>query len=273
MKLGSFTIVKNEITWIAPHLEAWLPCLDSMVFFDGNSTDGTLEVLRHFSDNHEFGFKIKLVEDRDPKDLQDDYVRVFNDCLRTLKTDLAFFLHIDMYPTNCLQVFDFKKHSEDVVAASCKMRSFAGEYNGQLYEILGRGERWKNIYRLNNPDFGAHYHGHYGAANEDVYFKEITGEKHEFHGQDFNLYPYPVANSGIEILHFSDVRPYERRLGRMKSCLKNQGCPDSQVDAVAKAHPRVTLQDGGGFEFVKTSYPDLFLKAKQKYKFLEAIPA
>lgn len=272
-RLGSFTIIRNEIQWIAPHLEAWLPCLDEMVLYDGDSTDGTLEVLKHFRDNHEFGFKIRLFEHQDPKDLKDDYVRVFNECLRSLTTELAIFLHPDMFPANCLQVFDFKKNAEEVIAASCRMRSFAGEPNGKLFEIDGRAEKWKNIYRLHSPDFGAHYHGHYGAYDEDVYFKDITGDSYQFHGQEFERYPYPVKFSGIEILHFSDVRPYERRLGRMKSCLENQGKPKESIEETAKNHPRVTLKDGQNLHFIPSQYPDLFVKAKQKYKFLEAVSA
>lgn len=271
--IGGFTIVKNEGLWIAPFLDAWLPCLDEICLFDGNSCDGTLEAIKWFRENHEFGFKIKLFEDKDPKDLSDDYVRVFNDCLRSLSTDLAIFTHIDMYPANVLQVFDFKKYAQDTIAAKTKMRSFAGEPGGKLFEIIGRGEHWKNIYRLNNPDFGAHYFGHYGAHNEDVYFKEITGDSHEFYGEEFERYPYPVQNSGIEILHFSDVRPYERRLGRMISCLKNQGWPAEIIEEKARNHARVTLESGNGWDFVPAQYPDLFVKAKNKYQFLEAVKA
>lgn len=273
MNLGSFCLIKNEIQWIAAHLEMWLPCLDEMVFFDGNSTDGTLEVLRHFHKEHDFGFKVKVFEDKDPKDLKDDYVRLSNEAMRSLKTDLAAFLHPDMCPANVLQVFDFKKRSQDTIAASARMRSFAGDPGGNLYEIIGRGVAWKNIYRLRNPDFGAHYFGHYGAHNEDVYFKEITGDNHDFYGEEFNQYPYPVQNSGIEILHFSDVRPYERRLGRMVSCLKNQKWPESVIQEKAKNHPRVTLKDGEGLRFIESDYPELFVKAKKKYQFLEAVKA
>jgi len=46
MSLGSFILIKNESQWIAPHILRVLPFIDQMVFFDGNSTDGTLEYLK-----------------------------------------------------------------------------------------------------------------------------------------------------------------------------------------------------------------------------------
>lgn len=270
MTIGSFTIIKDEARFIAGHLNAWLPILGEMVFFDGNSKDGTLQIILDFVVNHPQGYKIRLFTDRDPKNLQDDYVRVFNECLHSVQSDLAFFLHPDMLPSKVPANFN---HLEGAVAASVKMRSFAGEPDGQLYEIKGRGEAWKNIYRLRNPDLGAHYHGHYGAAAEDVYFSAITGDEHRHHGSNFERYPYEVIDSGIEVLHFSDVRPFSRRYERMIRCLENQGHRPEDCPYIAGAHPRVTLKDGDGFSFVPSEYPASFLAAREKYQHLEKQPA
>jgi hypothetical protein len=264
--IGSFTLIKNEREWIVPHLEAWLPVLSQMVFADGGSMDGTWEVLKWFEANHPHGKKLTLYTD-DPKDLKDDYVRAFNVCLGKLKTDLGIFLHPDMYPSKLPKDF---KHLEHCAAASTKMRSFAGE-GGKLYEIKGRGEVWKNIYRLRNPDLGAKYVGHYGAHNEDVYLTAITGESYEHHGSNVHWYPYEVTESGIEILHFSDVRPVERRYARMVTCLTNQG--KKNVEEQARKHPRVTLKDSPDFKFIPAQYPAEFLAAREKYKHLERSPS
>lgn len=261
--IGSFTLIKNEAPWIAGHLSAWLPVLDQMVFADGGSTDGTWEILQHFAANHPDGHKLTLYVD-DPKNLQDDYVRAFDACMKRLKTDLAFFLHPDMIPAKVPADF---KHLHGATAASTKMRSFAGEPGGPLYEIKGRGEVWKNVYRLRAPDLGAHYFGHYGAANEDVYFSAITGEEHEHHGSNVHWYPYEVVDSGIEILHFSDVRPVERRYDRMVKCLINQ--KQQNPEKIARTHPRVTLKDGNGFKFIPAQYPAEFVAAREKYRHLE----
>ena len=82
-------------------------------------------------------------------------------------------------------------------------------------------------------------------------------------------YPYEVVDSGLEVLHFSDVRPYARRLERMKTCLKNQG---NNV-ALAESHPRVTLKPGGfkydTFNLVPAEYPAAMLEARNKYRHLE----
>lgn len=261
MTLGSFILIKNEAPWIGPHLASWLPHLDEMVFFDGNSTDGTLEIIREFQERHEDGKKIKLFLDKDPADLQDAYVKMFDECMRSLSTDMAFFLHPDQILADPWRLGNIP---EDCVAASCDMDSFAGDPGGQLLKIkTGRADKWMNIYRLRNPDLGAHYWGHYGAANEAVYFNAITGNQHDHYGHNFGNYPYPVFDTGCKILHFSDVRTYERRYGRMVSALMNQGLSPAAAEIMARAHPRVILQDYPPFTFEKADYPQIFKTWKE----------
>ncbi len=271
MSIGTFCLVKNEAPWIAAHILRILPFVDEMVLFDGNSTDGTLEIIQSIKKEHEEGGKVKLFRNEDPKNLQDDYVRLFNECLRSLSTDLAWFLHPDMFLVDPEKILAVK--SSEAVALSTKMRSFAGEPDSQLYEIKGRDQIWKSIHRLRNPDLGAHYHGFYGAWNEDVYFREITGSDYEHHGERMDLYPFEVESSGLEILHFSDVRPHARRLDRMRKCLANQGHPVS----MAETHPRVTLQAGqfksDSFNLAPAEYPVEFIEARNKYKHLERMLA
>lgn len=255
--IGTFIIIKNEIPWIRAHLASWLPHVDEMVFFDGNSTDGTLEAIRE-AKNGRYGEKIVLVEGKDPVDLAEDYVRIFDECLHTLKTDYAVFAHPDMLLDDPGQL---RSLGGDVAYFST-LRSFAAEPGGQLYEIKeGRTDRWKNIYRLRRPDLGLHYFGFYGAQNEDCYFSKITGSEHVFHGDRLDRYPYPIGDSGVKIFHFSDVRPYARRFSRMVSCLINQGYEKDQADEIASKHPRVTLQDGRGFKFIPCEYPELLKEA------------
>ena len=252
--LGTFCLIKNEATFIKAHLNSWLPHIGEMCFYDGNSTDGTLEIIKE-AQRGEFGEKIKLYEDKDPKNLTDDYTRLSNACMLSLGTDLACFLHPDMFLLKPGKLVD------GITAATISIKSFAGDPNGPIYEIVGRGTKWKNIYRLRNPDLGAHYFGTYGAQNEDTYFSEITGNSHEHYGQDFSKYPYPVVNSGIEVAHYSDVRPYARRLDRMIKCLINQGHSPEQAKKIAPNHPRVSLKDGQGFSFVPVETP-IFLGEK-----------
>lgn len=250
--VGTFTLIRNEARWIRAHLLSWLPFIDEAVFFDGDSTDGTLDIIKDVRANHPFGHRIKLFEHRDCADLDSDYQLVFNDCLRSLTTDYAIFAHPDMLldePGNI-------GFLGDAPAYTSSMRSFAGEIDGPLYEIkTGRAEAWKNIYRLHNPDLGLHYFGAYGAHNEDCYFSKITGNKHEYLGSDFAAYPYEVKDSGIKISHFSDVRTKERRVDRMIKCLLNQGNDLEMAQAIAKVHPRVNFENSFGYEFVPAEYP------------------
>lgn len=260
MSLGTFCIVKNEARWLRPHISRIIPFIDQMSFFDGNSTDGSLEIIESFA--KQYLGKIRLVKDRDPKDLKDDYVRIFNGCLHNLDTDLAWFLHPDMWvenPEHILAVRDSK-----AIALTVNLKSYAGEPDGKLYRINGRAQAWKSIYRLKNPDLGAHYWGHYGHDAEDVYFSAITGSEHNTFNHNFQYYPYPVQSSGLCVRHYSDVRPYERRYSRMVSCLVNQGHPKEAAAQLAAIHPRVTLKDGGEFGFVEEDYPKEFLEANKE---------
>lgn len=259
--VGTFTLIKNESQWIRTHLMSWLPHVDQMVFFDGHSTDGTVEIITSAM-RCEHGHKIELVEHKDPKDLRDDYVRLFNECLRTLKTDYAIFAHPDMMLRDPGNIRGLGRS----LAYYTHIRSFAGDPCGKMYEIAeGRSRVWKNVYRLQNPDLGLHYFGHYGASNEDCYFSKITGDRHEMplktgkagefgaNAWEMGGYPYVVMDSGIKIDHYSDVRTLERRKDRMYKCLLNQGHGEESARAISETHPRVTLKDGGGVKFVEVS--------------------
>jgi len=266
MSIGTFMITKNEAPWIAAHILSVLPHVDEMVFWD-SSDDGTAEIIQAISKDHPDGKKIMLSVGGacDPKDLQDDYVRVFNECLHSLSTDLAWFLHPDMIISRVPRDFN---HLENATAASVAMRSFGGEPDGPLYEMGGRGKEWKSIYRLRNPDLGAHYFGHYGHTKEDVYFSAITGDQHVFYDK-FENYPYVIVPSGIEVLHFSDVRPRARRIDRMVKCLLNNNWPKDKAAARARTHPRVTFKNEENYTFTPTQYPEDFVKARNKYRHLE----
>lgn len=266
MSIGTFTIIKNEAPWIAAHLLRIIPYVDECVLFDGNSTDGTVEIIESIRDYEENGHKIRLVKGKDPKDLKDDYVRVFNECLRSVQSDLAWFLHPDMNVQNPEQILLIK--DSPAIAISTYMRSFGGEPGGPLHEIHGRATEWKNIYRLRNPDLGAHYHGHYGAWNEDVYFSAITGDDHALYA-DHSRYPYDVVKSGLDVLHFSDVRPLARRIERMNVCLENQNKPTEKIADIAANHPRVTLAEGAGYTLTPAEYPAEMIEARDKYRHLE----
>ncbi len=232
MRLGAFCITKNEAQWIGFSIMSTKDFVDEYVYFDGNSHDGTVELLKYIKDKYQVN--IKVFEDQDPKDLQDDYVRVFNDCLKQVKSKYAWFLHPDMICTKRAEMH------WDPMAYSVKMRSFAGEPWDSLYEFKeGRTNRWKSI-MLN--DLGLHYYGHYGAGNEDMYFKDITGNEHTLY-ENFANYPYEIRDSGIELNHYSDVRGYARRFGRMVTCIKHQypGIEQKEAERLAADHPRVSF--------------------------------
>ncbi len=239
MSIGVFQIVKNEVMWVGPWLARIIPFIDEVVIFD-SSTDGTTDILKSF--RKRFPRKVKLFTEQDCDDLGDDYVTLWNECMACVSSDWGLFLHPDMFIENPEQLLKIK--DADGIAMSYNVRSFAGDPDGEWKEIEGRAEKWKALYRIHNPDLGAHYFGHYGARHEDVYFSEITGDEHINWKEDFKKYPYEVKDSGLNVLHFSDVRPYPRRLGRMVQCLVAQGRTPEDAKIQALVHPRVTLKDG-----------------------------
>lgn len=264
MSLGAYTIIRNEVHWVGFCVMAAKDIVSDFVYFDGNSTDGTPELLEYIAKKYDIN--IKVVRDQDPKDLKDDYVRVFNGCLNTLTTKYAFFLHPDMIITDHngpLKVGPF--------AYSTNMDSFCGDPQGWISRFTeGRTDKWKNIMIR---DFGLHYFGHYGVSNEDMYFKDITGSDHVLHS-DFKKYPYKVHDSGIKINHYSDVRTYRRRLTRMASCLTNE-FPNLKKDAaeeVASAHPRVILEPHFKYPQFKfepvTKHPEVFTKHNAEFAYV-----
>lgn len=261
MSLGIFSIVKNEASFIGFSVMSFKDIVSSFVYFDGNSTDGTVELLEYISKKYKVN--IEIVKDQDPKDLKDDYVRVFDECLNTLKTDYAFFAHPDM-----ICVSHKGAPPKGPFAYSTAMDSFCGDPQGWISRFTeGRTDKWKNIMIR---DFGLHYFGHYGVSNEDMYFKDITGSDHVLH-TDFSKYPYKVHDSGIKINHYSDVRPYRRRLTRMASCLRNEfpNFTQEAAEEVASSHPRVTLEPHFKYPQFKfepaTKHPEVFTNHNSEF--------
>lgn len=240
--IGVWSIVKNEVPWIGFHVLSLKDVVREFVYFD-SSTDGTTEILEYLRDKK--GLPIKLFKNRDVSNLKDHYVEVSNEAMGNIKSDFVWFCHPDMWLAS-----DAGGFRGDALAYFVNLKSIAGEPGGDLFEFTkGRSGRWKAI--MANK-FGLHYNGHYGSADEDMYFRDITGNAHTCF-EEMESYPFEVKDSGLHLLHFSDVRTEERRLQRMVSCLLNQHpqmTPEKAIE-LAKTHPRVTLDCSAGF---KTHY-------------------
>lgn len=280
MSVGTFTLVRNEAQFIGPHIERFLPFVDKMVFYDGNSTDGTLEIIKGFIEKDYNGDRIVLRENKDPKDLKGDYVRLFDECLHELDTEWGMFVHPDMWPINPIAIKDFGTMNEqkESQAMTTRMHSYGGEPGGQVLKFTeGRQKTWKNIFRLKNPDMDAHYVGFYGAPEEDVYFRAITGDEHRYYKDRYHIYPYKIVDSWLELMHFSDIRPYERRLGRMKTCMEHQGYSKEEIERIAPNHPRVKLEDSKNFKLSRIEdmpeYPHYLKFKESQRKYQELINA
>jgi hypothetical protein len=273
MSLSVWSVIKNERQFIGYGLMSVLPYADEVIYFDGNSTDGTLELLDYIKGTYDKDNKIKVFRDKDFKDFKEDYTRVFDECLKTCTKDHVMYLHPDMIvvdPGN-LQGLDKK-----VLAYYVNMRSFAGE-DLDLEITKGRTDKWKTIMRNR---FGLHYHGFYGAQEEDMYFGDITGTDHKLF-KDFGNYPFVVQDSGAKIWHFCECKPLQRREEKMYRVITTSveavthGCmmeDDVHVWDAVKNHPRVHLQTQSGvfgsfmFEPRKDPLPDVFSKYKEEFE-------
>ena len=259
--ISTFTIIKNEITFIRANILSIIDYVDEMVFSDGNSTDGTLEAIKHIQATHKNGYKIKLFENKDCKDLKEDYVRLFNWTIKQCEGEYVQFLHPDMIVTNPEAYSNIGKTDE--IAYYVNMRSFTRDYITEI--VSGRANWWKNIHR---NSFGLHYWGGYGHAHEDMYNSDVTGDEHRIYA-DLKDFKYNVANSGINVCHYSESKTYERRLDKMLKSLITQHprMDKEELLRIAKEHPRVTLKAKdnifGKFEFKKGDWMPEILKEKE----------
>lgn len=259
MAVSVFSIVKNEAQFIGYGVMSLLPHVDEIVYADGNSTDGTLEIIEHIQKKYDVDKKLRVVRGADCKDLKDDYVRLFNDLMKECKGDYLWYCHPDMILTKMGKI-------EDAMSYSVNMRSFAGE-NAESEITMGRSKTWKSIMK---NTMGLHYWGWYGHPAEDMYFKHITGNAHEIHS-DYKNYPYGVKDSGIELWHFCECKPRVRREEKMEKVLSvNKLVPQDKLSFGVTTHPRVTLESGnswaGKFEFVprRDPLPEVF-KYKEEF--------
>jgi len=243
--ISILTPVKNEAQFIGYGVMSVLDYVDEIVYADGNSTDGTLEILQHIKKRYDHKDKIKLCINKDCRNLQKDYERLFNFLLGKCKSDYVWFLHPDMLVTNPHEI---REGLNDGLRYGINVRSVAGEhYNREI--VSGRGGTWNNIYR---NDYGIHYAGYYGSADEDFYFRDITGSSHDPYDI---IYPKPYVSrlTDIEVYHFCECKPYERRYEKMCKILRTVFPHLKEEDVVknAKVHPRVTLKNGtfNGAEF------------------------
>ncbi len=267
MKIAVISPVKNEAQFIGYSVMAIWPYIEEFVYaIAPSSDDGTIDILRHIAKHHG---KVRLLIDPrydfDPHDMK-AYNASFNDCLAQTRCDAAWFLHPDMIVTNPKKIETLK---EGPLAWTVNMKSFAGDMKTEITK--GRADQWKNLHA---KKFGLHYFGGYGSVNEDFYHSEITGKSYRHFGTNFREYPFEVANSGIDVNHYCEVKPYRRRYEKMKLCLKTQ-CPDAPqewIDETAAAHPRVTLEQSserfGKFTFEQTEHPipDVFANYEQEFE-------
>ena len=259
--------VLNESAFIGYSIMSCHKYVDEFVYaISPKSDDGTIEILRHIGKNYG---KVRLLisqeYDFDPMDTK-AYNASFNDCIQQTRCDAVWFLHPDQVVINPEKIADLQ---DGPLAWSVNMKSFAKDMNTVITQ--GRVTKWKNLHRTK---FGVHYYGGYGSQNEDFYHSDITGKSYKHFGTDFLQYPYEVVDSGINVNHYCELKPYKRRLEKMKHCLKtlSPNATDDAIEEFAAQHPRVSLEPSserfGRFEFTKTDdpIPDIFEKYKSEFE-------
>lgn len=270
MKISVIGPVLNEAPWIGYSI---MSCLDKVHQFiyalDANSDDGTRELLQYIKDKYAHE-KLMILETPNfhPSD-QKAYNGAFSACIEKATGDSCYFLHPDMIVTKWNDIQD------DAMAWWTNVTSFAGDF--QTVITKGRCDKWKNIHR---KDMGLHYFGAYGSQNEDFYHSDITQKSYKHFGTEFLNYPYEVTDSGIEVSHFCELKPYKRRLEKMKLCMETL-YPKADKDWIEEKsllHPRVTLEQSsdrfGQFEFTKKDIdvPEVIKRYQAEFKIFERMP-
>ena len=255
--------VLNENPWIGYSIMAAMPFVHEFIYaLDTKSDDGTRELLRHIKEKYAFE-KLRILDEPTfhPLDMK-AYNEAFNHCIRESTGDACWFLHPDMIVTEGAVL------PSEALAWWIEMTSYAGDF--QTVISKGRTTQWKNIHA---KKMGLHYFGGDGSQNEDFYHSEITGKSYKHYGSEFSKYPYRVMSSGIKVNHYCEVKDYNRRLEKMKLCLRTLH-PDFSSERIAELaiqHPRVTLEDSskqfGAFEFApsKEPRPDIFEKYETEF--------
>lgn len=267
MKISAWSVVKNEAQFIGYGLMSILNHIDEVVYFDGNSTDGTLRLLDYIKGKYDTQNKIKVYQDKDFSNFKEEYVRVFNECMKACTGDYLWYVHPDMILTDPGKLVDRANWKSK--AFYVNMRSFGGE-DMELEIVAGRTNKWKTI--MKNA-FGLEYWGVYGHPHEDMYFKHITGNQHVVH-KDMTMYPFKVEDSGIKISHFCECKPLARREQKMETVLRTVEGETNQalINRILSIHPRVTLQDNdtsfGAFRFIPRAdpLPEVFAKHREEFE-------
>lgn len=256
----------NEAQFVGYSIMALHPYVEEFVYaVSPKSSDGTIEILRHIAKNYG---KVRILlqhkYDFDPMDTK-AYNESFNDCIQQARGDACAFIHPDMVAYNAEVI-------EKMPAADAwwtNITSFARDFKTVITK--GRCDKWKNIHAKR---FGLTYAGGYGSTNEDFYFSDITGRSYKHFGTEFHKYPFAVKDSGIKLAHFCELKPYERRLEKMKLCLKTQvpNATDDVIEEAAIQHPRVTLEESskrfGEFKFTEGNpeIPAVFNKYRAEFE-------
>jgi len=270
LKITVMGPVKNEAQFIGYSVMSVFDYVHEFVYAVApSSNDGTLEILQHIA--KKYG-KVRILLDPkydfDPLDMR-AYNESYNDCIRESTGDAVWFLHPDMIVTNPEAIQEIK---EGPLAWTVNMTSFAKDLTTVITK--GRSDKWKNIHA---KKFGLHYYGGYGSTNEDFYFSAITANSHKHHGTEFQNYPFEVFQTGINVNHYCELKPYKRRLEKMKLCLRTQA-PDASagwIEEKASQHPRVTLEPSserfGTFEFKEGAgeIPSVFEKYADEFEPLQ----
>lgn len=268
MKISVISPVKNESQFIGYSVMSVLPYIHEIIYNVARGTDdGTVEILEHIQKKYDSDCKIKWFfgDDFNVHDMP-AYNKAFNDCIERSVGSAVWFLHPDMVVTNPEAITAIK---EGPMAWFTNLDSYARDMDTVITK--GRATRWKNIHVKR---MGLHYFGGYGSQNEDFYHKAITGDSHLHHGEMFSAYPFRVADSGIKVNHYCELKPYKRRREKMVNCLKTlyPGSQDIAMQEIAALHPRVTLEQStslfGQFNFEKkeTSVPEVFKKYKEEFE-------
>ena len=146
-KLSTFTIIKNEIDYVGYHIMSLLDFVDEMVFSDGNSTDGTLELIKYIKQTYDRSDKIKLFEDFK----SDEFVA--SEVLSLLRPLGRFYFNYDVRVDGERLYITLSKRDPEGIKVF---------HSGDVAQILGEIDNYLRLGESMNLEF--------------IYYKGVEGE-------------------------------------------------------------------------------------------------
>jgi glycosyltransferase involved in cell wall biosynthesis len=236
LKISAFSFCGNEVSYIGYSTMSLLPYVDEVIWADGNSNDGTLDLIKHIQTQYDPEKKVKLFEGFLFENYREDYDEKFNWLLKRCSGDWVIFNHADMVWLDPWKIRPLLEaiHEDDFIwGLRVNFRSFI---NDRWHCMEENDYTWPLIYKNAH---GLHHRGAYGTPYEDFYFED--GLRHDIRSSRRDSEEIRIFHSSIWMHHYRSCKPEWQRLDKMVKQFKAT-FPEKSLEEctqLAKQHPYI----------------------------------